>query len=385
LRARAIRRSAFTWSLILLLASTSFILGDGLFAKLKDPEDGAFDLSDFLLSRTGFLPVPIIITEPAVGYGGGLAPFFIKRNPPTAEDTERGRFPTPTVYGAGGFGTENGSWGAFGAYLLPFSGDRYRWSGAVVYVDLNLNFFGFGPDSPLQNNPASFAIKAGGTFQRFQARVGSSDLFAGIQYLYLNTSSRFDGPLPPDIPPRELDVNVGGLGGMLEYDTRDNILSPQHGVDLFADGNAYEPAFGSDSSFGKARIQAVGYGRPAAHWGYGLRLDARYAWGDMPFFMRPTLNMRGLTAGRYLDKVAVLIEAEARYWIDTRWMVLGFGGVGRVAPTWEKVGAADNVPAGGFGFRYLLARKLGLQTGLDFGWGPSGDHAFYIQVGSAWR
>lgn len=147
----------------------------------------------------------------------------------------------------------------------------------------------------------------------------------------------------------------------------------------------FEPAFGSDSSFGRARILALGYGRPVDHWGYGLRLDARYAWGDMPFFMRPALSMRGLTAGKYLDKVAVLVEAEARYWIDTRWMVLGFGGVGRVAPAWDKLGSASNVPAGGFGFRYLLARKLGLQSGPDFGFGPSGDHAFYLQVGSAWR
>ena len=37
------------------------------------PNDGAVDVSGFLNSRTGFLPVPILITEPAVGYGGGLA------------------------------------------------------------------------------------------------------------------------------------------------------------------------------------------------------------------------------------------------------------------------------------------------------------------------
>lgn len=38
----------------------------------------------------------------------------------------------------------------------------------------------------------------------------------------------------------------------------------------------------------------------------------------------------------------------------------------------------------GFGFRYLMARALGLYTGLDFAWGPE-DFAFYIQVGNAWR
>ena len=380
-----LRRTIAVCAVALFIAGAAArVDAQGLFSKLKDSEDGAFDLSDFLLSRTGFLPVPIVITEPAVGYGGGLAPFFIKRNPPNAEDAARGRFGTPTIYGAGGFYTENGSWGAFAAYLFPFEGDKYRWSGALLYTDLNLDFFGFGPDSPLQAHPASFGLRMAGTGQRVQMRMGDSDLFAGLQYIYLATHSTFDGPVPGEIPPRELDVNVGGLGGLVEYDTRDNILSPQHGVDLFANGNAFEPAFGSDSSFGRARIQTVGYGRPG-RFGYGLRFDASYAWGDMPFFMRPALNMRGLQAGKYLDKVAVLVEGEARYWIDNRWMVLGFGGVGRVAPAWDKLGSATNVPAGGFGFRYLLARKLGLQGGLDFGWGPHGDRAFYIQSGSAWR
>ncbi|HEY1251465.1 MAG TPA: hypothetical protein VGH97_09765 [Thermoanaerobaculia bacterium] len=45
----------------------------------------------------------------------------------------------------------------------------------------------------------------------------------------------------------------------------------------------------------------------------------------------------------------------------------------------------ENVPAAGFGFRYLIARKMGLQAGLDLGFGPSGDKAVYINLGSAWH
>ena len=38
-----------------------------------DPEDGMFDVSHWLAEKKGFFPVPIIITEPAVGYGAGAA------------------------------------------------------------------------------------------------------------------------------------------------------------------------------------------------------------------------------------------------------------------------------------------------------------------------
>lgn len=43
-----------------------------------DPVDGKFDMGDYLAENAyGFLPVPIIITEPAVGYGGGAMGIFL--------------------------------------------------------------------------------------------------------------------------------------------------------------------------------------------------------------------------------------------------------------------------------------------------------------------
>src|SRR5688572_16487273 len=65
-----------------------------------DPEDGAVDLSSWLLDRKGFLPVPIIITEPAVGYGGGLALMFINESigDAVASGRETGHIVPPDIY-----------------------------------------------------------------------------------------------------------------------------------------------------------------------------------------------------------------------------------------------------------------------------------------------
>jgi len=54
-------------ALILLLALTpASALGQkgGVF---RDPEDGRLDMSEWLLTKKGVLPIPIIITEPALG------------------------------------------------------------------------------------------------------------------------------------------------------------------------------------------------------------------------------------------------------------------------------------------------------------------------------
>jgi hypothetical protein len=38
----------------------------------------------------------------------------------------------------------------------------------------------------------------------------------------------------------------------------------------------------------------------------------------------------------------------------------------------------------GTGFRYKIARLLGVNMGADFAWGNGEDFAFYIVFGSAW-
>jgi len=52
------------------------VLADSLFDQFIDPKDGKLDTSQWLAGRTGFLPIPIVVSDPAVGYGAGLALAF---------------------------------------------------------------------------------------------------------------------------------------------------------------------------------------------------------------------------------------------------------------------------------------------------------------------
>ena len=63
----------FTAALLLLL-----LCSRAESAGMIDPEDGMLDMSHFLRDNPyGFLPVPVVITEPSVGYGGGLFGLFL--------------------------------------------------------------------------------------------------------------------------------------------------------------------------------------------------------------------------------------------------------------------------------------------------------------------
>ncbi|CAI6151219.1 MAG: hypothetical protein SPLUMA2_SPLUMAMAG2_00100 [uncultured Sulfurimonas sp.] len=72
---------------------------------LTSAEDGAFDVSDYLGTRYGFLPVPTIITEPAVGYGAGLNVMFLHD---TFNSVKERKSP-PSISGIFVVATENGT------------------------------------------------------------------------------------------------------------------------------------------------------------------------------------------------------------------------------------------------------------------------------------
>lgn len=90
-----------------------------------DQDDGNLDVSDWLIDRKGFLPIPIVITEPAVGYGGGLALMFVRNS--MRENAEKSRTTghqtPPDIFVLGAAATENGTKFAFGGGMATFGED----------------------------------------------------------------------------------------------------------------------------------------------------------------------------------------------------------------------------------------------------------------------
>jgi len=78
----------------------------------RDSLDNAIDMSDWLIQKKGFLLIPTIITEPAVGYGvAGAAVFF------HSSYTEK--HGPPSMSGVLGAATENGTW-AVGVFHIGY-------------------------------------------------------------------------------------------------------------------------------------------------------------------------------------------------------------------------------------------------------------------------
>src|SRR6187549_1946038 len=98
MRVRAQQNLAALGLLLLAAAGPAFAVETKDTAgPFTDPEDGAFDLSEWLLERKGFLPVPILISEPAIGYGGGVAALFFRGK--LGDGLAAKRLSPPDIYG----------------------------------------------------------------------------------------------------------------------------------------------------------------------------------------------------------------------------------------------------------------------------------------------
>ena len=377
----------------LLLALCPLLAGaqeaePSFWSRLKDPEDGRFDLSAYLLDRKGALPVPVIITEPAIGYGGGLALLYFRRPEGKASTRTRADGETrpimPDLYAGFGARTENGTRGFGGGAYLHFREDRWRYKGAVGDTRINLDYYRELPAGGTRR--IAYTIEGILSLQQVQRRIGEGDAYLGLRWLFVDFDSRLDVASDDAFfEPREFAQRSSGLGLVLEVDKRDNAFTASQGWLAVFESTAFAPAFGSDNRYELYRGKAYGY-LPLAQGRVvlGGRVDLRAANGDVPFYMQPFVELRGVPAARYQDERTALLETEVRWNLDARWALVGFAGVGKAWGREHDFGDADSVGTRGAGFRYLIARRLGVYGGLDVGWGPE-ERAIYVQIGSAWR
>lgn len=379
---RAITGWAITFWAITVLAFTALAFNAHAAdsASFTDTQDGDFDTSDFLLHRKGVMPIPIVITEPAVGYGGGAMLLYFSESLEEAGSAprEEGEKAPPNVTGIGGALTENGS--RFGGlfHFHTWDGDRYRYLGALAHGRMNLDYYG------KLNVGRSYELKGTFLVQQLLARVGDSRWYIGPRYTYFNSTTRFTGDAASELSSADQQGRIGKLGLVVDYDSRDNMFYPTKGSYAEIEAQFARGWLGSSQSFDTYSARGYTWMPLNPEWNLGVRLDGQTTSGAVPFYAQPSIDLRGVSRGRYQDKTALVSELELRWNVTPRWSLLAFSGLGKAYGRWNSFSEAPNVVSVGTGFRYLIAKKMGLSVGIDVAHSKD-QNAFYIQVGSAWR
>lgn len=372
---------------ISIVCGPGLVLAASFFDQFFDPKDGNLDASQWLAGNTGFLPIPLIISDPAVGYGGGLGIAFLHEPKDEKVQTDAPNamlhLPPSVSFVAGAY-TENDSWLLGGGHIASWKRDSIRYTGIAGYGDFNLRFYGVASDVNPNDISLNFNIKGFFLLQELILRVKESNFFVGGRYSYLSSDVEFQlFDEIPDAPVDQFDSSTGGLGLIVKYDTRDNIISPNGGHYAKFEPMFYNKAFGGNFNYTKTKLSSFSYW-PVSDVVLGVRLEGDLTSGDVPFYDAPYIDMRGIPALRYQGQDVVLAEVEARWNINPRWSLVGFVGSGWTADSIGDIGSESGIVAGGGGFRYLMARRYGLRVGLDIARGPE-DTVVYLAVGSNWN
>src|SRR5690606_26679847 len=221
---------------ILLLLSAAIYAQDKkekVKVSMRDSLDGAFDMSDYLIYAHGFIAVPTIITEPALGsFGGALVPVFINKKAPYV-NPETGRITPvrPEITGAMGMYTANDSWMTMAFRSGTFAKQGITYRAMAGYGSLNISLYETLPG--VGEREFKFHFNTIPIYLQVLKILNNPKWSVGGKYFFLKTELSLPGEnLPQFIRNKEINSITSQLGGIIQYDDRDNIFTPDNGVRL---------------------------------------------------------------------------------------------------------------------------------------------------------
>ena len=169
-------------------------------------------------------------------------------------------------------------------------------------------------------------------------------------------------------------------------DRRDNLFYPRKGSAFKLGADFFAKGLGSKFSYQSYQVAFNKYASLSPRQVLAYRVMGCGVGGDVPFYDLCLFgfnnDLRGYYAGQFRDRRMFATQIEYRFELFPRVAVVGFAGVGGVAPEFSKFRGDELLPAGGGGFRLTVAKKNHINLRFDFGFGRVG-HTFSMGVSEA--
>ncbi|NOH80202.1 BamA/TamA family outer membrane protein [Vibrio sp. RE86] len=385
---------------LILATSISVVSAPSFSLSFFDPLDDQLDMGEYLAENAyGFLPVPIFITEPAVGYGGGLVGVFLhetdeqreKRKQLAEQSIDGGaQLLTPAITAAGGFVTENGTWLGFIGHRRTWSEDSIRYMGGIGYGDINMTFYNQNSTNDLSflpnGNGVELGMKGTGGIQQLQFRLPETNWFVGLSQLFFVPDMSINNGVFDNSPLEKLlnrTSNSSGLGVIIEYDSKDSFLSPRNGYNYLAEYLWFNKTIGSDFIYQTLNAEGTNYWQLSDDINIALKGQYKALYTDENFISPqyiPDIELRGIPRNLHQGERTFSLESQILKQWNLRWSTNFFAGIGYNGESNQDMFSQDSHVSYGVGFRYLIARRYGLTSGVDLAFSED-DSALYFQVG----
>jgi hypothetical protein len=330
--------------------------------------------------RGAIVLAPLPISSPAIG--SGIVPVAAFIFPFSTKDS----ISPPSVVGATGLITDNGSRGLALGSQLYLKENRYRITGGYIHGNIDYNIYSNGERFDLK---LPLVQTGHAYFGEFQRRLGWQ-LFVGPRFLTGNSiitvkPNMVAGfPIPPGVG---LHTALTSVGAAVTRDTSSNRFYPTGGTFFNFTSDFFSQGLGSKYSFQSYKTTFDYYASLSKKQVLAYNVFACATSGSPPFYgncIYGTNNeLRGYTAGKYFTRYMLATQLEYRLDLPKRLGVAGFGGLGGAIPgSGRLLRTSRFLPAGGGGIRFLLSQQYHVNLRADIAQGKDG-HTFSMGVGEA--
>jgi outer membrane protein assembly factor BamA len=364
-------------TIVVTLSSMPIISLAAIEDRVFEQRDNAIEIKAFATKPKGnWLPVPIPVSNPTIG--SGLQAALLYLHPKKSEDPD---VPNATS-GIMAMYTNTESWLAGGFHDGNWKDDLYRYRFLIGTGEFNLDYFGVGNDSVLADNPIEYNIISDILLTQLLRRLpGSENWYMGTRYMFIDSNVEFEvGNLFPGLPPITADMTTSGLGLMVTFDSRNDNYYPTEGINFEFVWMRDSETWGSDFDFDKVDTRYNTYFSLTSNDTLALRVAFSRADDDIPFYLLPSLKMRGFPNGRYKDENSLSGHAEWRRKFHPRWGSIISFEVGSTAASAGDLFQDEKITSYGAGIRWQVTKDKGLNLGVDVGYSDN-ESAVYVQVG----
>jgi len=338
--------------------------------------DNTYDIDEpYIKSKGAWLAVPIPVSNPTIGTGLQAALLYLH-----AKDSAESEIPNATS-GLVGMYTNTDSWLVGGFHDGNWGDDLYRYRLMLGTGEFNLDFYGIGNGLLALENPVKYNLMSDVLFSQLLRRFpGTLNWYLGARYLYIDSNvTFFAGNTIPDLPDISANKKNSGLGLIVLFDSRNDNYYPTKGINFEFAWMRDSNKWGSDFEFDKLDTNFNGYVPVSPDITLALRTVFSRAMGDTPFYLLPTLKMRGFANGVYKDDIAMSGHAEWRHKFKPRWGYVAFFEIGSTASSTSDL-FTTTITSYGAGIRWQITKDKKLNLGVDIGFSDN-NSAIYVQVG----
>ncbi len=332
--------------------------------------------------RGSLIIAPIPITSPT--FGGGMilgVGYVFKLNP---KDTLS---PASTIGAATAF-TSSGSRGMVVGGRFYFNENKYQAAFGIGGGRARYDFYGIGRIPGREAVVTEMRQSGSFFFGEFMRNFGKK-IFVGPRYQYRKLTAELGDRTTQggfEIPAIDVNSTTAAIGIHVQRDLRDNSFYPRKGSLFNFTADFFAKPLGSNRDYQTYKVSYNGYHSVGEKQVIAYRGVACSVTESAPFFdlclYGASSDLRGYTAGEFQDRRMFAGQIEYRHELPYRLGIVGFAGVGGVAPKWGKFQFDKLLPAAGVGLRFKLDKTNHINYRVDLGFGRNG-HTLSLSVTEA--